>query len=344
MKSLLLNLLFFLSIAVSAQESKISYLSNEFIFQGEQPFAQCHASSIEKLGGGQYMVVWFAGKHEKADDVGIWMSKGTAGNWSAPRLLAKVRDDAHWNPVLFHAPNGTLYLYFKVGKEIDDWETWVQHSEDMGETWSAAEELVPGDTGGRGPVRNHMLVLSDGAWLAPASIEKKRVWNAFVDRSADKGKTWLNSETLILDRNVITGEGVIQPALWESEPGNVHMLLRTSAGKIGRSDSEDAGRTWSPVVLTDLPNNNSGIDVAHLGGDKVALVYNPVGKNWGKRYPITLAISTDNGTTWPVKAVLEEGEGNNEFSYPSLIEDDGDLVLCFTWNRTNIRFVKIKLK
>lgn len=66
-----------------------------------------------------------------------------------------------------------------------------------------------------------------------SSIEKKRVWNAFVDRSDDRGESWLNSETLILDRKLITGEGVIQPALWESSPGNVHMLLRTSAGKIG---------------------------------------------------------------------------------------------------------------
>ncbi len=343
MKPILAFLIFMIFAHLHAQQSQLQVISNELIFQGKQPFAQCHASSIERLGEGKYMVVWFAGTHEKADDVGIWMSKGSAGSWSAPKLLVKVRDDAHWNPVLFHAPTGRLYLYFKVGKEIDDWETWVQHSDDLGESWSTATELVEGDRGGRGPVRNHMLVLSDGTWLAPASIEKNRVWNGFVDRSEDEGKTWLNSETLILDRKVITGEGVIQPALWESSPGNIHMLLRTSAGKIGRSDSEDGGRSWSPVELTDLPNNNSGIDVAHLGGQKIALVYNPVGQNWGKRYPVTLAISHDNGMTWPIKQVLEAGEGKNEFSYPSVIYENGHLVLCYTWNRENIRFMRVKL-
>ena len=68
------------------------------------------------------MIAWFAGTREKDDDVGIWFSKGIPGSWSAPKLLVKVRDDAHWNPVLFNAPDGKLYLYFKVGKEIDDWK------------------------------------------------------------------------------------------------------------------------------------------------------------------------------------------------------------------------------
>lgn len=315
----------------------------EFVFEGDRPFAQCHASSIESLGFGNYMIVWFAGTKEKDDDVGIWMSKGKPGNWSKPKLLVKVRDDAHWNPVLFNSQEGRLYLYFKVGKEIDDWETWVQYSEDLGETWTKPEELVEGDKGGRGPVRNHMLVLSDGTWLAPASIEKNRVWNGFVDRTDDAGVTWMPTETLILDRSIVKGEGVIQPALWESKPGHVHMFLRTSAGKIGRSDSKDNGITWSPVVLTDLPNNNSGIDVAQIIGETIALIYNPVGKNWGPRYPMQLSISYDNGQTWPINEIIEDGQANNEFSYPSMIFEDGHLIFCYTWNRENIRFVKVKL-
>lgn len=341
MKSLLLISLLSLSFGAFAQTVNLQVETNEFIFGDDRPFAQCHASSTEKLGNGQYMIVWFAGSHEKNDDVGIWMSKGQPGNWKAPQMLVKVRNDPHWNPVLFNAPDGKLYLYFKVGKEIDDWETWVQYSEDGGDTWSEAIELVEGDRGGRGPVRNHILVLSDSTWLAPASLEKDRVWNAFVDRSEDGGKTWLNSETLILDRNQITGEGVIQPALWESMPNRIHMLLRTSAGKIGRSNSKDNGLTWSQVELTDLPNNNSGIDLVKIKDETIALVYNPVGENWGKRYPMQLAVSFDNGQTWPIKEVMEAGEGKNEFSYPSIIYDEGYLVFCYTWNRERIKFVKV---
>src|SRR3546814_13002149 len=72
----------------------------------------------------------------------------------------------------------------------------------------------------------------------------------------------------LLKRDSAFGEGVIQPALWESAPGKVHMLLRSSAGVICRSDSEDYGKTWSPVYKTDLPNPNSGIDATKLGSEE----------------------------------------------------------------------------
>ena len=343
-KTSLLFLGFIWGFFAYSQDIEIQTLKSEFIFGDDRPFPQCHASTIEKLGKGEYILAWFAGSHEKNDDVGIWMSKGQLGNWKAPKMLVKVRNDPHWNPVLFNAPDGKLYLYFKVGKEIDDWETWVMESKDKGENWSEPRELVPGDRGGRGPVRNHILVLSDGSWLAPASVEKNRVWNAFVDRSIDGGANWVKSDTLRLDRNLVTGEGVIQPALWESKPGHVHMLLRTSAGKIGRSDSFDFGKTWSPLTLTELPNNNSGIDLVKLPSGMLALAFNPVGENWGKRYPMAIAISKDNGQSWPIREIVESGSADNEFSYPSIIEDGGRLVLCYTWNRERIRIQILRLE
>ncbi|WP_143156090.1 sialidase family protein [Cyclobacterium lianum] len=324
---------------------EISTVAYEHVFGDDRPFPQCHASTIVGLGDGTYLMAWFAGSHEKNDDVGIWTAKGSPGDWSAPKLLVKVRNDPHWNPVLFNAPDGKVYLYFKVGKEIDYWETWVQHTEDGGDSWSEAVELVPGDKGGRGPVRNHMLVLSDGTWLAPASDEKNKVWTVFVDRSEDGGKTWEATEKLEMDRNVIEGEGVIQPALWESKPGHVHMLMRSSSGKICRADSEDYGKTWSAVEETSLPNNNSGIDVAHLGAEKLAVIYNPVSENWGDRFPISVAVSTDNGHTWSQRFDIEKGEGeSDELSYPAMFYEDGHLVACYTWNRERVAFWKGKIE
>jgi predicted neuraminidase len=321
----------------------------EHIFKDDRPFAQCHASTMIGLKNGHYLVAWFAGSHEKNDDVGIWMAEGQPGNWSKPYLAVKVRNDPHWNPVLFNGPDGRIYLYFKVGKEIDFWETWVQHSDDQGRTWSKPAELVPGDKGGRGPVRNQPLVLSDGTWLAPASVERNKVWDVFIDRSTDGGKTWTATGKILLDRSVIKGEGVIQPALWESRPGRVHMLMRSSTGKICRSDSDDFGKTWSPIYPTALPNNNSGIDVTQVTGDTIAVIFNPVSENWGKRYPITVGVSTDNGKTWPVLFDIEKGQEKTvgqektELSYPDIFYQDGHLIACYTWNRQRIAFWKGKL-
>ena len=336
-------LLFAFSCGRPTSSITLTRVDHEHLFGDDHPFAQCHASTMINTSGNKFLFAWFAGTREKDDDVGIWMADGEPGKWSPVRLAVKIRNEPHWNPVLFKNSDTRIYLFFKVGKEIDYWETWLQYSDDEGKSWSQPRELVAGDKGGRGPVRNQPIILSDHSWLAPASIERNQVWNAFVDRSEDEGNTWKASDTLQIDRKVITGEGIIQPALWESSPGQVHMLLRSSAGNICRSDSKDYGKTWSPVYKTDLPNNNSGIDVTQISGDTIALIYNPVSKNWGDRYPITIAVSTDNGKTWPMKVNIEDGKGEDELSYPDILYENGYIVCCYTWNRKTIAFWKGKL-
>ena len=308
-----------------------------FLFGDDQPYPSCHASTIIHLENGLFLAAWFGGTKEKDDDVGIWMTKGKPGNWGKTFEVAKINNDAHWNPVLFRSPEGKIYLFFKVGKQIPQWETWVKTSDDEGETWSEAKELVKGDHGGRGPVRNKILVLSNGAWLAGASNEQG-LWNAFFDRSEDEGKTWQATPYLQIDRNKIQGKGIIQPTLWESSPGNIHALLRSSSGIICRSDSKDYGKTWSPVYETSLPNPNSGIDVAKLSDGTLVLAYNPTTKDWGSRGKLALAISFDNGKTWPKKVDLENGKQNEEFSYPAIISFNDTIAVTYTYNRKKIAY------
>jgi uncharacterized protein (TIGR02145 family) len=312
----------------------------EFLFGDDQPYPECHASTLLQLKDGKYLAAWFGGTKEKHDDVGIWMTKGTPGNWGKTIEVAKIRNDAHWNPVLFKAPGGKIFLYFKVGKQIPGWTTWVKTSDDEGESWSEATELVKGDTtGGRGPVRCKPIILSNGTWLAGASHEKG-LWNTFIDRSEDHGKTWQPTPYIQLNREEITGKGIIQPTLWESSPGIVHALIRSTASIIYRSDSKDYGKTWSPVYKTSLPNPNSGIDVVRLPDGTLLLAYNPTGANWGSRGKLALAISFDNGTTWPKKLELENANIKDEFSYPAIINVGDTVSLTYTWNRKKIVFWK----
>ena len=182
-----------------------------------------------------------------------------------------------------------------------------------------------------------MIILSDGTWLAGASNEQG-MWNAFFDRSEDEGKTWEATPYLKIDRKEITGKGIIQPTLWESEPGQVHALLRSTAGVICRSDSKDYGKTWSPVYKTSLPNPNSGIDVAKLSDGTLVLAYNPTTKDWGSRGKLALAISFDNGKTWPKKIDLEDGNEDEEFSYPAIISFSDSIAVTYTFNRKKIAY------
>ncbi len=307
-----------------------------FLFE-EQRYPECHASTIIHLKNGEFIAAWFGGTEEKNNDVGIWMTKGKPGAWGKTFEVAKINNTPHWNPVLFQSAEGKIYLFFKEGKEIPQWETWVKTSDDEGKTWSEARELVKGDHGGRGPVRNKMVILSDGTWLAGASNEQG-MWNAFFDRSEDAGKTWKATPYLQIDRKEIAGKGIIQPTLWESAPGQVHALLRSTAGVICRSDSKDYGKTWSPVYKTSLPNPNSGIDAAKLSDGTLVLAYNPTTRDGGSRGKLALAISFDNGKTWPKKIDLEDGKEDEEFSYPAIISYNDSIAVTYTFNRKKIAY------
>jgi predicted neuraminidase len=257
--------------------------------------------------------------------------------------------------VLFVGENEHIYLFYKIGHTIPAWQTMVMASDDRGESWETPQELVEGDRGGRGPVKNKPIRLTNGTWLAPASIESE-VWDAFVDISTDRGKSWTKSGFVPIIRSQerpdrafnsslpvpefsFHGKGVIQPTLWESQPGTVHMLLRSTEGRIFRSDSSDNGQSWCPAYPTSLPNNNSGIDLVRLPDGELVLVYNPVGENWGKRTPIVLRTSTDNGKNWGNEYVLEDSEG--EYSYPAIVSQGNDVHLTYTWKRERIVFWKV---
>ena len=333
------------------------HIEKEMVLTGEPPFEACHASTLTALPGGDLFCAWFAGSREGADDVAIWGAKRAGGAWQRPRVLERG-GLPHWNPVLFARGGGSVLLFFKVGREIASWQTWISASRDGCRTWSPARELVPGDRGGRGPVRNKVIVLSGGRWLAPASLEDGR-WRCFADRSDDGGAAWRKSNEILIplsgagaksggSRDIpvseqsFAGRGAIQPTLWESSPGEVHMLMRSSEGRIFRSDSSDGGETWCAGYATELPNNNSGIDLARAGDGRLFLAYNPVGENWGPRFPLLLACSGDNGASWKDVYPLEEEEG--EFSYPAVICLGGSLFVTYTSRRKNIAFWRFDLK
>ena len=58
----------------------------------------------------------------------------------------------------------------------------------------------------------------------------------------------------------------------------------------------------------DLPDNNSGIDVARLPDSALALACNLVGENWGPCTPLSLMLSFDNGETWSGRLFRGDGQ------------------------------------
>ena len=332
--------------------------NREFLFEEDPHIEMCHAVTLTRLPSGDVLATWFWGTAEGNGDTAVWLARRTASGWQKPVKVADRAGAPHWNPVLFRSPDGRIYLFYKIGKNISEWQTWFLVSADNGLSWSAPQELVPGDRGGRGPVKNKPILTSSGAWLSPASREGDN-WDCFVDISTDGGRSWRASELVPINHTTFLGRGVIQPTLWESQPGNIHMLMRSTGGFIYRSDSTDGGLTWSAAYPTTLPNNNSGIDLARLANGDLILAHNPISANWGARTPLVLSISRDNGLSWQHLLTLEDEavppdfagvsaadtgiriDSRAEFSYPAVIPFEAGVAVAYTWKRKRMAFVKL---
>jgi len=212
-------------------------------------------------------------------------------------------------------------------------------SSDYGKTWSKAMPL-PG--GMLGPIKNKPVQLNDGNILYPSSTESidEKKWTIHLEQSDAVLNHW---KKITIDCDTFNA---IQPSLLFHPGHKMQLLARSKENVIVQSWSEDDGKTWSRVAATNLPNPNSGIDaVSKPDRSLQLLVYNPLaaGKEWWEgRSTLTLAASTD-GVQWTDLYTLEEHQ-KGEYSYPAIIYDDqGNVHITYTADRSRIRYVKLKL-
>jgi alpha-L-rhamnosidase len=318
-------------------------IEQEFIYELDHALTpECHASTVE-VSNGVVIASWFGGTKEKNDDVGIWVSRKTGNSWSTPIEVANgVQADGSrfpsWNPVLYKPEGGPLMLFYKIGPDPETWWGLYMTSNDDGKTWTEPTMLPDGILG---PIKNPPIQLANGDIISPSSTESKTDgWQIHLEMSSDSGKTWTKTEPLNDGKEF----GAIQPVVLNYGNGKLQLLSRTKNSVISQNWSTDSGKTWSKMEATDLPNPNSGIDGVSLKDGRQLLIYNPTGKNWGDRVPLSLALS-DDGKNW--KRVLDveplrentdkEGE---EYSYPTMIQaSDGLVYLVYTWNRKTVKYI-----
>jgi predicted neuraminidase len=314
----------------------VNILTSEFIYEEPGPTPSCHASTICVTREGSLVAAWFGGTHENNPDVGIWFASREASGWSEPiEIVDGVQGGKRypcWNPVLFQPANGKteapLLLFYKVGPSPSTWWGMLMTSDDEGKTWSEPVRLPEGIAG---PIKNKPFELEDGTLLCPTSSEDDG-WRVHFEMTSDLGKTWTRTEAL----NDGTEIGAIQPSILRLDNGTLRALGRTRQERVFQIDSEDNGKTWGPMTLTDLPNPNSGTDAITLADGRHLLVYNNTEKG---RSPLNLAVSED-GETWKDLLVLESEPG--EYSYPAIIQaSDGTVHITYTWNRKKIRYVAL---
>ncbi|MDR2148887.1 MAG: family 78 glycoside hydrolase catalytic domain [Tannerella sp.] len=324
---------------------KAGVVSEQFINKNA-PYPESHAATVAETNDKTIVAAWFGGTKERNPDVCIWFSRFVNGQWEPAQNVANgiINDTlryACWNPVLYQVPDGELQLYYKVGPSPSTWEGKLITSADKGKTWSQPVDLPDGMLG---PIKNKPVLLKGGTLMSPSSMEGNGGWRVHLELSKDFGKTW--TKTPVLPNTGGNAIQAIQPSILMHSNGDLQILCRTRSLCIGESWSKDNGKNWSPMALSSLPNNNSGLDAVTLQDGRQLLVYNhvlppedaPGGK--GERTPLNVSVS-DDGKTWYAAAVLEDSP-ISQYSYPSVIQSkDGLVHIVYTWRREGIKHIVI---
>ena len=315
----------------------MAFFESDFVCTPTPRHPSCHCSSIVELAGGELLCCWYAGSGEAKRDVQILTARKPAGAaaWEPPTVA--VDDDPEkpmGNCILWADGKGRVWLFYNVmhGKLEGHWGPGVRWdtcdcryriSEDGGRTWGPMVMLWEP---WHNVFRTKPLVHSSGRVLI--GVEHSREDSHFFV-SDDAGATW---------RYTGPARGVPNqhPTLIERRDGSVLALLRPERDPfVARSVSRDRGETWSLALNTDLPNPGAAVDMVRLRDGRVVLAFNNSGR---KRTPFSLALSEDEGETWPLVRDLETEEG--EYSYPGIIQGaDGRLHVTYTWRRTHIKHV-----
>lgn len=321
-----------------------------------------------------------AGGQEGTATMSIFYSDLRSGKnqWSKPRLISQTPDCSEQNPLLFTGEGDHVHLIHTAqqsrSSEDTSWRSlnssfsmqWTavlrtQTRSIGGRRWSTASDLFPENAFCRNPPYRRL----DGSFLLP------------IYRSLEEGGGFGHdfSEVLLLNPDgtysgtsypVPASTGRVHGSIVLSSDGSQLLQFFRSrlADHIYLSLGTPDGSLWTEPVPTSLPNNNSSIQSFRLASGRLAIIYNhfcfepdPLNPQaWGEanwprtRWPLTVALSEDDGISWPWARNIDAGFGfaglhnwqlNGQLAYPTLLEGQpGELHIAYSWaGRSSIRYV-----
>lgn len=166
-----------------------------------------------------------------------------------------------------------------------------------------------------------------------ASTEgQKDHWQAGVIYSDDGGKNWTFGETWV----DVPKRGAMEPHAEEIKEGHLLMVMRTQMGSVYKAESRDSGKTWSKgePLGVESPESCPELLKVPATGDLLLIwngsKYDPKwASHFGKRTPLSTAVSKDGGKTWSKPRHLETDAGW-AFSNPgACFTSKGTLILNY---------------
>lgn len=247
-------------------------------------------------------------------------------SWSDHRVITVTEpgDINVYSPNLLRAQDGGVLLVFMRQHDTKPLTSTVitWHSADEGATFQPRSEYRSGYSG----VCNAVLKrLPTGRLLLPVTKISDRpqpgwseTYSGAVLLSDDDGRTWGEANNQVY----LPLRGVMEPHVEATRDGRVLMVLRSQLGSLFLSESTDGGETWSKPQTTGLRTPESCPELTKIPqtGDLLMIwnnsPYDPEFRShYGKRSPLTAAVSRDEGRTWTHVRDIED-DPNRAFSNP----------------------------
>jgi len=326
-----------------ADDSRSAYYEREIInvCKADRDLPRHSEASIIELKDSSLLMAWQrfeASPHGSEDNapstISLMNSSDGGRTWSDFRVVAD-RDEESINvysPNFLRLQNGEILLLYMKYNQFAPTQlatAYMIRSADEGKTFGQPVTLWQRDQFAFS--NSCMMRLSSGRVILPVQYMAGNHIRVYY--SDDDCHTWVFGQKNIS----LPMRGAMEPFVAELKDGRLIMVMRSQLGSLFKSYSSDQGENWSHPQATALSIPESCPYVTRIpGSDKIMVIWNNSEYNmffrshYGKRSPLTAAISADGGATftdfWDI-----ETDPKTAFSNPGITWTRDGVCLLTYW-------------
>jgi len=281
-----------------------------------------------------------SGDHASAD-LAMRTSQDDGRTWSNDQIVVRREGGLNVMSVsLLRLAGGEIALFYLRKTSETDCRPLMRLSNDEAKTWGPPTVCITDEVGYYVLNNDRAVQLKSGRLVLPVA------WHQGPDKprdsagiimcylSDDSGRTWRRSKDSFKGYGTDGRRIIVQePGVVELRHGRLMMFIRTNAGGQYTCHSEDGGETWSKPGPADLasPLSPASIERIPWTGDLLCVWNDHSGLHPyppGRRTPLCMAISEDEGSTWSDSKIIEDNP-DGWYCYTSMTFVGDRLLLAY---------------
>ena len=261
---------------------------------GSPFYSHNHQPAVTWTPDGRLLAIWFSTDAEAGREMVVLQSTFDGQQWTPATLFCKVPGRNMTGSALLTL-NGKLFHFQGVG-DAGEWKdlALAMRTKELGGAWTPLRYIEP-EHEVRHQVIAGPIVTRDGRILLCCDAGPDGEAGTALHVSRDGGKTWKDSGSIIKG---------IHAGIVELKDGRLMAFGRGNAidGHMPCSISTDGGKSWT-YSATEFPPIGSGQRLVLRRLQEGPLMLCSFGESG-----LYVALSYDEGATWPVNKLLTDGK------------------------------------